>query len=125
MFIYRPNYDPQNWYWYVGGDQTQAYSSASGAFVPAADATFQAWLAAGNQATAIDTAAALAGVLANANAPRPVDATVLAAWQTAKISAMDMVQFKILFNHENRIRTLAGQGQVTAQQFMTAIAGLL
>lgn len=121
----RPSYTPQNWYWYVGGDQTQAYSSVSGVFVPSTDATFQAWLAAGNLPTNIDTIVNLATVLANANAPRPTDATILAAWQTASISALDMVQFKALFNHENRIRTLENKATITAQQFANGLAALL
>ncbi len=57
------NYNPANWYWVVGGDETRAYSSASAAYVPASDATFMAWLADENIPTAIDTEAALNDVL--------------------------------------------------------------
>jgi hypothetical protein len=33
--------------------------------------------------------------------------------------------FRALFNHENRIRTLAGQPQITAAQFRTGVKALL
>jgi hypothetical protein len=41
-------FNPQNWYWAVGGSTTQVYSSVSNTYVPVADATYAAWLAAGN-----------------------------------------------------------------------------
>ena len=56
------NYNPRNWYWAVGGSTTQVYSSAGTAYVPIADATYEAWLAAGGMPTIIDTEANLAGV---------------------------------------------------------------
>lgn len=34
---------------------------------------------------------------------------------------LNAVAFKLLFNHENRIRTLEGRAQVTAQQFRAFI----
>lgn len=33
--------------------------------------------------------------------------------------------FKVLFNHENRIRALEGAGQITRDQFKSALEGLL
>jgi len=56
-------YTPSNWYWIVGGDESQAWSSAAGTYVPATDATFAAWLAAGNVPTRILDAAELIAVL--------------------------------------------------------------
>lgn len=41
------------------------------------------------------------------------------------VNSMDRVLLEIAFNHENRIRTLAGQGAVTRAQFKTAIKGML
>lgn len=38
---------------------------------------------------------------------------------------MDVVQFKIAFNHENRIRVLEGKNQITVAQFKTALTQLL
>lgn len=34
---------------------------------------------------------------------------------------LNVTAFRLLFNHENRIRTLEGRAQVTAQQFRTFI----
>lgn len=38
---------------------------------------------------------------------------------------MDMTQFKVLLNHENRIRVLEGKVQITAAQFKAALTTLL
>ncbi|MBR1145081.1 hypothetical protein JQ567_17470 [Bradyrhizobium sp. AUGA SZCCT0431] len=38
---------------------------------------------------------------------------------------MDAVQFKIAFNHENRVRVLEGKAQLTAAQFKTALNAIL
>ncbi len=38
-------FDKADWYWVVGGDNTQAWSSRAAAYVPVADAAYQAWLA--------------------------------------------------------------------------------
>lgn len=62
-------YSPQNWYWAVGGDEARVYSSASAAYVPVADATYKAWVDAGNVPTRIDTEANLFDVLASAHPP--------------------------------------------------------
>lgn len=115
---------PANWYWVVGGSSTQVFSSASGDYVAAADATYQAWLAKGNKPTAIDTEANLGGVLAPYRL-RPVNANVLAAWHNALADGMDVVQLKILFNHENRIRVLEGKQAITVAQFKAGVAALL
>jgi hypothetical protein len=68
-------YIPSSWYWYVGGDQTQAFSSSASAFVPATDAGLQACLASGSVPTSIDSMASLQDVLAQAGVPpyAPVD----------------------------------------------------
>jgi hypothetical protein len=118
-------YDPSNWYWYVAGDQTKAYSSAAGDYVASDDATFQAWLASGGVPTNIDTEDNLSEVLANASI-RPVNANVLDGYKgkqasqfTAKIAA------KVAFNHENRLRALEGKAAVTAAQFASALKAML
>src|SRR3569833_548410 len=33
-----PEYDPRNWFWFIGGDETQVYSSAVAAYVKTASA---------------------------------------------------------------------------------------
>ena len=118
-------YTPQSWYWFVGADRTKAYFSAVGDYVAVTDATYLAWLANGNTPTQIDTEANLGAVLIGSVAPRPINANVLDGYTTALASAVDRVIFQILFNHENRIRTLAGQAQVTVQQFRTGVKALL
>lgn len=45
--------------------------------------------------------------------------------KTAAAAGINDVLFKVAFNHENRIRTLAGQASVTAAQFRAAIKALL
>lgn len=56
---------------------------------------------------------------------RDKTAQELDAEKDVKIDALDKTIFQVLFNHENRIRTLAGQPQVTVAQFRTAIKGLI
>lgn len=38
-------FDPADWYWFVGGDETRAYASGRQAFVSRDDAGFRAWSA--------------------------------------------------------------------------------
>ena len=120
-------YNPDNWYWYVGGDQTQAYSSAGAVYVPAADLTFQAWLAAGNAPTNIDSEASLWNVLAQ-QFPAGIAASNATGQTTRKtydLNNADTVAFQVLFNHENRIRTLESKASITVAQFKTALISLL
>lgn len=42
-----------------------------------------------------------------------------------RVDRLDLVTFRVLFNHENRIRTLEGRQAVTAEQFKTALKALL
>ena len=58
-------FNPAIWYWVVAGSATQVWSSATLAYVPVADATYQAWLDAGNAATNIASAAELIEVIQN------------------------------------------------------------
>lgn len=45
---------PSDWYWRVGGDQTQVYSSRRNIYVPNADAAYQTWLASHGAPSSID-----------------------------------------------------------------------
>lgn len=72
-------YNPSNWYWCIGGNQTQFWSSAGNAYVPASDATYTAWQQAGGVATNIDTMANLQTVLEAANVPPYAPVTPLQA----------------------------------------------
>ncbi|HQR39317.1 MAG TPA: hypothetical protein PLF26_13070 [Blastocatellia bacterium] len=56
---------------------------------------------------------------------RSKTAPELDAEKQANVDGIDRVLLEIAFNHENRIRTLAGQGAVTRAQFKAAIKALL
>lgn len=49
----------------------------------------------------------------------------LDAGKQAYVDNVDMVVFKVLFNHENRIRALESKAAITTQQFKTALLGML
>jgi hypothetical protein len=72
-------YNVANWYWIVGGDETQVYASARAATVPTTDATYQACLAAGVMPTRIDSMDNLKDVLRAAGAPLPFEPLTYAA----------------------------------------------
>lgn len=56
-------YDPMNWYWVVGGDETKVYSSRIGGYLPAGSPSYLAWLEEGNRATRIASEDELIAVL--------------------------------------------------------------
>lgn len=113
-------------YWIVGGSTTQVYSSKIGDYVPVDDATYQAWRAAGNTPSNIDTEANLGDVLAPYSL-RPVAANVLDGYTDSQATKLTIETVaKILFNHENRIRTeVESKSAVTAAQFKAFIKGLM
>lgn len=119
------SYTPSDWYWYVAGDQTKAFSSKSGDYVQSNDVTFQSWLSAGGLPTNIDTEDNLAEVLANASV-RPVNANMLDGYKGKQASRFTLeIAAKVAFNHENRIRALEGKSAVTAAQFGSALKVML
>ena len=118
-------YDPFNWYWVVNGSTTQVYSSATGGYVPVADATFVDWKADGTLPTNIASEAELGEVLAPYNI-RPVSANVLDAYQDTQARKLTLeVVAKVLFQLVNEIRVLKGQSQITAAQFRAYVKGLM
>lgn len=121
-------FDPTNWYWYVGGDQTKAFSSASGNYVASNDATFQAWLSDGTLPTNIDTEANLGAVLAPyyPTVTRPVPAAILDGYQQNQ--ADDVFQHKLvkfLFILLNRVQVLEGKSALTVAQARAYVKGLM
>lgn len=119
------DYNPSNWYWIVAGVETQLFSSASGNYVPASDATYQAWLAGGNVPTRIASEDELGDVLAPYQI-RPAAAGVLDAYKNSQATKLTVeIVAKVLFNHENRIRALEGKASVTAAQFKSALKDLM
>lgn len=86
----RPIYNPSDWYWFVGGDQTQVFSSARNIFVPVTDSQFVAWASAPSQ---IDTLDNLKAVLTDAGVPpykpvSPAKARIVLA-QAGKLDAVN------------------------------------
>jgi hypothetical protein len=121
MAIIPKPFRPRNWYWIVNGSTTQVYSSAVGNYVPVDNAAYVAWLADDHVATRIDTEASLGEVLAT-HSLRPAPAAILDGYTEAQAVKLTIETVaKILFNHENRIRTLAGQQPVNAAQFKAFI----
>jgi hypothetical protein len=72
-------YNPANWYWFVAGSTSQVWSSASLSYVPVSNATYVAWLAAGNVASRINSTADLYGVMAAQVVPALLSAGVAVA----------------------------------------------
>jgi hypothetical protein len=72
-------YNPANWYWIVGGSNSQVWSSASLSYVPVRDTTYVAWLAAGNLPTLINSTADLYVVMATQVVPALLSAGVTIA----------------------------------------------
>ena len=59
----RSSYDITDWYWWIAGDESKAWSSAAVAYVQPTDSAFAAWLEAGNTPTRILNEAELIDVL--------------------------------------------------------------
>lgn len=120
-----PSYDPWNWFWVVGGDETKVYSSASGDYVAPTSAPYLAWVERGNVATKIATEAGLGEVLAP-YALRPTNANILDGYKDSQASKLTIETVaKVLFNHENRIRVLEGKQPATPAQFKSALKDLM
>lgn len=110
-------YNPADWYWYIGGDETRPYSSAAGRPVQSGNAAFKAWLAGGGVPTRIASADELADVLAAANV-RPTDTDMLDRYKGAHAGRMTLeIAAKLFFAMENELRALRGEEPYTPAQF--------
>lgn len=124
-------YDVTNWYWLVGGDGTQVYSSASNTFVPISDATYQNWLTAGQiyspsrRATAIDSLASLSDVLSAAGLPVPSGGSTSDVQKNTLFSDIPKAVQVWAFAIDNRVRVLEGQPTRTAAQFKAYVKSLI
>lgn len=119
-------FSPANWYWVVAGSSTQVYSSAQAAYVPVSDATYQAWLASGGIATVIAAEQDLMDYLTANGVALPAGKTTSDAGKTGMLNnQIDIVIGQILFNHENRIRTLEGKATITQAQFIAGVKALI
>lgn len=114
-----------DWYWFVGGDETRAYSSAAGDYVAAGDATFLAWQADGGAASRIASEIELGAVLADARV-RPQNAAILDSFKGRHADELTVeVTAKLFFQIVNEIRDIKGQAPVTAAQFRNYVKGLM
>lgn len=85
-------FDVTDWYWIVGDDKSQAWSSKNAKFVDVTDAEYLAWLEAGGEPTKIDTIDSLGETLfAQYPEGAPQTATVVRAKRNAALSACDWV----------------------------------
>lgn len=110
-------YDPKNWFWKVGGDETKVFSSSAGDYVGLTDANYLAWTALGNTARAIGTEAELGEVLAQ-HRVRPTNAGVLDGFKESHAQGLVVeVPAKLLLWIVNEIRVLKGQQPASAAQF--------
>ena len=111
------DYDVNNWYWFVEGDETKVYSSASGDYVPVSDATYTEWAADGSVPTRIANEAELGDVLATYSL-RPTPNGILDGYKEHHVRGITKKGLaKILFWTVNEVRALKGQQPVTAAQY--------
>lgn len=111
------DYNPSQWFWVVGGDQSKVYSSAVSDYVQPTDASLVAWKADGTLPTNIASEAELGEVLA-AYSLRPIAANVLDGYQTSQASQLTIqVVAKILLWTVNQILVLQGKSALNAAQF--------
>lgn len=71
------------------------------------------------------TVTVLADSVVSAYAVRQKTQTELDTDKQAYVYSVDMLVFKVLFNHENRVRALESKAAITSQQFKTALLGML
>lgn len=119
-------FTPSTWYWVVAESSTQVYSSAAGNYVPSDDATYQAWLDAGNMPTKIASEVELGAVLsAYSNILAPVPSIIADAYSAALVDGVNKEKLrKLLFYMANQIRSLQGQPALTVAQFKSFWKGL-
>jgi hypothetical protein len=107
MIADRLKYDAANWFWFVAGDETRAYSSAAVGYVPLMDPAYQAFLAANGLTTRIGSEAELWDVLASRGFAVPAgDPVAQAAVRDRDYVALPRAAAIILMRHENMLRQL-------------------
>lgn len=117
-----------DWYWFVGDDQTRAYSSLLGDYVLSSDPIFVDWIADATLPTKIDTEANL-GLVLSTHYPdviRPIPTAILESYQQSQADELFKLKLiRYLFNLENRVRVLEGRPPLTSPQFRAAIKALM
>jgi len=113
-------FDIYNWFWIVGGAQDQVWSSAAMAYVPITDNNYQAWIAAGNIPSNINSEEELREILKRrASDICTQDERVDAAFERNGDADFVRLTFESFFELINRILVLEGNQQITRIQFKT------
>jgi hypothetical protein len=118
-----------NWFFIVDG--SQIYHTGRGIYVPPSDAAYIAWQGAGNAPTAVSVVS-LVGAL-SVFSLRPTEAVVLDAYMEDQAkTVVKNVNFKVMFNHENRLRAIERQlslngslPNLSAAQALATVKGLM
>lgn len=85
-------FDVTNWYWIVGDDESQVWSSKYAKFIDVTDAEYLSWLDAGGAPTKIDTIDSLGATLFEQYPEgAPQTAAVVRAKRDAALSACDWI----------------------------------
>lgn len=127
------NYHAGQWYWYVAGDRSRVFSTASGDYLPANDPAVVAWMADGTVPHNADSEQELGQRLATDNVARPVAVNVLDGYRDEHSRGIvAQTVFKVLFQHENRLRAIeralnlnGSPSNLTAGQARAAIKALM
>lgn len=118
-------FDPNDWYYKLRSESERVFSSKRGVFVPITDEAFEAWKTLGNSPVPVDSAAEIGAALALFRV-RSTEQSVLDGYTEAHAETVIFkLMFKVVFNHENRIRALEGKAPVTASQARTAMKALM
>ena len=118
-------FNERDWYWFVGGDESRVFSSASGDYVQPDNTAYLAWLDGNRVPTRIASADELGEVMATYTI-RPTNADVLDKYQGTHANKLTVkVIAKVLFYFANEIRTLNGQPPINASQFRSFLKRLM
>ena len=118
-----------DWYWIVAGSTTQVYSSKISNYVPVADATYQAWLAAGGVPIKIDTEAHL-GELFVQYSLRPIPPGILQGYDDKIVSELETMKIMrafslVMLDEINILRQQHSLPDRTAAQLKAAVRAKL
>ncbi len=119
------NFNIANWYWAVAGSTTQVYSSAGVAYVPVADATYQAWLATNSRPAKVGTEQELWDALLARGVAVPVGVVPSDALKEGMFANVPHAVQVWAFDVDNRVRVLEGQPTRSASQFKNYVKSLL
>ena len=112
---YADVFNPAAWYWVVGSDTNQVYSSASAAYVALTDAGYVTFLANNNEALTVANEAMLwDNLLAMGVAVPAGNAAAQTKMQDFEYNKVPKAVFQVLFRHENMIRELIRSVRVNA-----------